>query len=173
MPADTARLFVALWPDPAVRAILCDHRDAWRWPPGAKPVADDTLHLTLHFIGAFARCRVAALETALAAIPAAPIRLHATGTAVWRGGIAVLCFGAEPNLLALHAPIGDVLRQFDVALDPRPFSAHVTLARRAQGGAAPEALPELEWQSPGFVLVESIPGPRARYEIVRAFDRDR
>lgn len=46
-----ARLFLALWPDPAVRHQLRAARDAWQWPRGATPVHADKLHLTLHFLG--------------------------------------------------------------------------------------------------------------------------
>ena len=63
-----ARLFVALWPDAVVRSRLAAFRDDWHWPPGARPVADADLHATLHFIGSFARERIAALGERLAAV---------------------------------------------------------------------------------------------------------
>jgi len=63
--AGTVRLFTALWPDAAVRARLVALRDAWRWPAGARPVADAKLHATLHFMGSFRRDRQAALREAL------------------------------------------------------------------------------------------------------------
>ena len=48
---DTTRLFLALWPDDAVRDQLRVWRDAWTWPRGATPVHTDKLHVTLHFLG--------------------------------------------------------------------------------------------------------------------------
>jgi hypothetical protein len=66
----TARLFVALWPDAGVRAGLAAYRDAWRWPQAARPVADENLHATLHFIGGFVREHVTALVSSLAAVRA-------------------------------------------------------------------------------------------------------
>src|SRR4051794_27729820 len=87
---EDARLFLALWPDPALRARLCRRRDAWRWPPGARPVPDERLHLTLHYIGAFARRNVTALGNSLAAVSIEPTTLRALDEEVWRGGVAVL-----------------------------------------------------------------------------------
>ena len=48
---ETARLFLALWPDDALRRGLLAWRDAWQWPARAALVAPDDLHLTLHFLG--------------------------------------------------------------------------------------------------------------------------
>ena len=36
----TTRLFLALWPEPGVRHLLAEWRDAWTWPAGAAPVSD-------------------------------------------------------------------------------------------------------------------------------------
>jgi 2'-5' RNA ligase len=166
MQEDSARLFVALWPAPALRTRVSSERDAWCWPVGAKPVADAKLHLTLHFVGAFPRTRSAALEAALAALRLAPTTLCASGREVWRGGIAVLLFSADSALSALHAAIGEVLAGFAVALDPRPFSPHVTLARRARGAVPPAGRVDLEWDASGFALVESL---RGGYRVWRTF----
>ena len=167
MPDDRVRLFTALWPDPAVRTRLAATSDAWQWPPRARRIDAAKLHLTLHFIGAFPRERVDGLAAALATLEPAPTALLASRGEVWRGGIAVLLFAAEPKVAALHAAIGGVVAGFGVALDPRPFSPHVTLARGARGAAPPLPPPELDWQASGFALVESAPG--GDYRVLRAF----
>jgi len=170
MQDDSARLFTALWPEPALRARLCDERDGWRWPPGAKPVADANLHLTLHFLGALSRLRVAALDGALAMLPVVPTTLRALAPELWRGGIAVLRFATADSALAeLHAGIGRVLSELGVALDPRPFAPHVTLARRARGAVPPVVPATLEWRVGGFALIESLPGQRASYRVLRSY----
>ncbi|MGZ8260950.1 MAG: 2'-5' RNA ligase family protein, partial [Caldimonas sp.] len=140
MQEDRARLFTALWPDPALRARWSAARDAWCWPAGAKPVDDARLHLTLHFIGAFPRGRIAVLESALAALAIAPMHCTPLGPELWRGGIAVLRVAGGPELVDLHGAIGAVLPGLGVALDPRPFAPHVTLARRARGAVPPAAI---------------------------------
>ena len=168
---DPVRLFLALWPDARLRRRLAACRDAWRWPPGAKPVADETLHLTLHFIGAFARGRVAELAAALAAVAVAPMTLRPGRTEVWRGGVAVLRIEGDPALLELHARLGEVVMNAGVALDARPFAPHVTLARRAARAEPPPRSPAFRWRPSSFVLVESIPGGPARYEVLERFGR--
>ncbi|HEY2560922.1 MAG TPA: RNA 2',3'-cyclic phosphodiesterase [Caldimonas sp.] len=167
MQEDSTRLFVALWPDPPLQRRLRSERDAWHWPPGARPVADASLHLTLHFLGAFARQRVAVLESALAAQPVTTTTLRASGREIWRGGIAVLLFTTEPALSALHGKLGAALAALDVALDPRPFSPHVTLARRARGAVPPGEPADLAWRARGFALVES--GRGGAYRVLRVF----
>ena len=167
---DPARLFLALWPEPPVRARLAAYRDAWRWPAGAKPVADATLHLTLHFIGALARGRMPGLAGSLAALTVADMALRPVGAELWRGGIAVLRIDADPALRELHARLGDVLAGAGIALDPRPFVPHVTLARKAARAEPPAEPAALEWHADGFALVESLPGGAARYEVLGRFE---
>lgn len=169
---DVARLFLAVWPDAAARARLAAYRDGWRWPPGARPVTDDKLHLTLHFIGDFDRARIAALAGALAPAAMLPTVLRADRSEVWRGGIAVLRLRADAHLSALHAALGEILRAEGIDLDPRPFAPHVTLARRARGGAAPVEPAAFAWPVHGFTLVESVHAPSARYEVIASFGGD-
>jgi 2'-5' RNA ligase len=164
---DRARLFTAVWPEPAVRARLAGESERWQWPATARPVDAAKLHLTLHFIGAFPRDRVEALTGRLTAIAAEPLALAASGREVWRGGIAVLLFEADTALERLHAAIGAVVAGFGVALDPRPFAPHVTLARGARGATLPaRPPPALDWQARGFALVESAGGD---YRVLRTF----
>jgi len=166
---DRARLFTAFWPEPAARAQLADESSAWQWPPAARPLAAAKLHLTLHFIGAFPRARIDALSDALALLAPAPLALAASGRQIWRGGIAVLVFAPDAALERLHAAIGGVVAGFGVALDPRPFEPHVTLARSARRAVPPAHPPALEWHARGFALVESAGGD---YGVLRAFVGD-
>lgn len=166
---DPVRLFLALWPGATLRARLADYRDAWRWPAGAKPVAAESLHVTLHFIGAFARARLPALVASLAAVPVARTVLRPAGAEVWRGGIAVLRIEDDAALADLHGRVGDELTHAGIALDPRPFAPHVTLARKAARAEPPAAPPALRWRARDFALVESVPGGVARYEVLRRF----
>jgi RNA 2',3'-cyclic 3'-phosphodiesterase len=161
-----ARLFVALWPDAAVRARLAALRDDWRWPPGARPVADANLHVTLHFIGSFPRERVAVLGERLAAVRRRAVTLQAESSAVWRGGIAVLMLQGDAALATLHEDIGSALSDLGIALDARPYAAHVTLARKAAHAEPPPELPDLGWRATGFVLAESLRGPPSNYEVL-------
>jgi 2'-5' RNA ligase len=170
---DPLRLFLALWPEPALRPRLAAYRDDWRWPAGAKPVAEATLHLTLHFIGAFARARLAELTAALAAVPVDRMVLRPADAEVWKGGIAVLRIDGDAALADLHGRLGAVLTSTGIALDTRPFAPHVTLARKAARAEPPPGGAAFEWRANSFVLAESIPGGPARYEVLRRFDTAR
>jgi 2'-5' RNA ligase len=166
---DSVRLFLAAWPNAGVRAELAAARDAWRWPPGARPVVDANLHLTLHYLGEVARERVAALASALVQVDTTAMTLQPQDAEVWKGGIAVLRIDADPALLALHARLGDVLSGAGTALDRRPFAPHVTLARKARGAEPPRERADLAWQASGFALVESVRGRVATYRVLHTF----
>jgi 2'-5' RNA ligase len=165
-----ARLFLALWPTPAVRARLAAWRDAWRFAPGAAPTPDDRLHLTLHFIGAVARERVAEIGAGLD-LRAAPFTLGFGRCEVWPGGIAVLRPDAvPPSLRTLHADLRDRLLALRLHVEDRPFRAHVTCARKAVGALAPPIRPgALRWPVRGHALVESRPGHGGGYVVLRRY----
>ena len=165
-PSPSARLFLALWPDAAVRARLAAQRDALPMPPGARAVGDANLHATMHFIGAVDRERIPALWAALAEVQAPPVRLIATGLALWKGGTVVLQLQGDAALTRLHADTGAALRTCGVALDARPFSPHVTLARSAAGLELPPAPHPLDWLATGFALVDSAGGSPPAYRVL-------
>jgi 2'-5' RNA ligase len=168
MADDVARLFVALWPDDALRSAIAALRDAWRWPKTAQVVRDERLHLTLHFLGDVERARIAPLVDRLRAVPMEPIELRLERCVRWRNGVASLQPRAVPPALArLHVAVGDALIAVGLTPEARPFRPHVTLARRAFDAEAPSAPFVLDWRASDFVLVEStLRGPRSRYEIV-------
>lgn len=162
-----ARLFVALWPGPAVRTQLAAARDSWRWPKAATPVRTEHLHLTLHFIGAVAEDRVPGIAAALD-VTSPSFDLTFGRDVLWPHGVAVLePDGVPPALTALHAALGERLRALSLPLDARPFKPHVTMARRA-GAATPGIGPRsILWPVGGYALLRSIAG---NYEIVRPYD---
>jgi|KBSMisStaDraftv2_1062788.scaffolds.fasta_scaffold340447_2 2'-5' RNA ligase len=164
----TARLFVALWPDAGARTALAIYRDGWRWPQAARPVADENLHATLHFIGSFGRDRIDALASRLAAVRAEAPALRPNRPEVWRGGIAVLTLQGDARLLALHEQVGAVMTGLGIALDDRPFAPHVTLARKASRAVAPDEWPTFDWRPDGIVLVESL-GGTAPYRLLHTW----
>jgi 2'-5' RNA ligase len=166
---DPVRLFLALWPEPALRARLAAYRDEWHWPAGAKPVADATLHLTLHFIGALALDRVPGLAASLAAVAAPDTVLRPAAAEVWKGGIAVLRIDADAALAELHERLGSVLASAGIPVDARPFAPHVTLARKAARAEPPSEPAAFQWHANSFVLAESIARASAPYEVLSRF----
>ena len=165
--ATTARLFVALWPDTAVRATLADWRDACIWPARAAVVATPKLHLTLHFIGEVAADRLPAIVRDLR-VPLQPFELVLDQCAAWPRGLVVLQSSDTPAaLLALHAACTDALRALDLPLQRRLLRAHVTLARDAAGASLQQRT--LRWRVGEVALVRSHPGPRG-YEVLSRID---
>jgi 2'-5' RNA ligase len=165
---ESARLFLALWPDAAVREALRTWRDAWTWPRGASPVATSKLHMTLHFLGNQPRERLDALLDGFA-VPFSPFSLRLDVAELWHNGIAVLAPQDAPQpLLELHARLAQALAGLGLQPEARAYRPHVTMARRAAGAGLPPAGQVLDWQVDGYALVESRPGAGG-YTVLRAY----
>ena len=163
---ETSRLFLALWPEPDVRHQLRSWRDAWPWPRGASPVHTDKLHLTLHFLGGLPSARLPELQDGFAA-PFAPFRLELGMPVLWPHGVAVLePLNEAPELLALHARLGQALVALGLEPEARSYRPHVTMGRRAGGVAVPESGPAITWDVRGYALVESRGGS---YTVLREY----
>ena len=155
---ETSRLFLALWPDPAVRHALRIRRDAWAWPRGATPVHADKLHLTLHFLGDVPTERLPECVDGFS-VPFEPFRLDVGTPALWPRGIAVLePLAAPPRLLALHGRLTAALADLGLQPEARAYRPHVTMARRAGDVALPELDAPIAWDVSGYALVESRDG---------------
>ena len=167
---DALRLFLALWPGPAARTALAVASARWRWPPRAAAVPIERLHLTLHYIGAWPRARLAEATRALE-VRFEPFTLVFGRDELWSHGIAALVpEHAPPRLLALHGALGNALRELGIEPEARPFRPHVTLARRA-GGAAPPSPLDARWRWPvrGYALVESASRPGSTYRVLQRY----
>ena len=166
MTTASCRLFLALWPTPAVRRALVDAQRCWHWPHGVALTPADKLHLTLHFIGAVPADRVPGVIDGLA-LPGRRFTLVLDTAELWPNRCAVL--GASrtpPALVALHAALAERLRQLHLPVEERAFRPHVTLARKAAGARPSEDTPKMRWVVRGHVLVQSAAGrytPIARY----------
>jgi 2'-5' RNA ligase len=167
--ADTARAFIALWPDGGVREQLREWRDGCAWPTSAAPVRTEQLHVTLHFLGNIARIRLPELVAGLA-VRFAPFELGFGHTEVWHGGIAVLAPDVVPApLLALHGALGEALERLGLPLETRPYRPHVTLARRAGPDPGPLQGPPIAWKVDGYALMESKAGDGTEYGVLRSY----
>lgn len=169
--ADTVRLFIALWPEPAVRDALCAWRDGVAWPRSASPTRTEQLHLTLHFLGSVAQARLAELADGLA-VGFEPFELELGHPEVWHGGIAVLAPAVVPApLLTLHGALGAALERLGMTPEARPYRPHVTLARRAGSLRTPIVGPPIRWQVDRYALMQSKTGDGSEYGVVQAYGR--
>jgi 2'-5' RNA ligase len=124
------RLFVAIRPPAAIRAILLAVMGGIS---GARWQNEDQLHLTLRFVGEVDRHLAGDIHAALGAIHLAPFEIALNGIGAFdrRGWPDAVWAGVSPHepLKALHKKIDAALTRVGVAPDQRAFLPHITLAR--------------------------------------------
>lgn len=130
------RLFIAIeLPDKIKRKLAGLRRDI----PGVRWVPQEQLHLTLLFLGELEEERLELLCTALERIAAVPFNLRLTrpGCFPRAGNPRVLWFGvdAQPALERLAQRVKTAVASCGIAVEERPFCAHITLARIRQPAA--------------------------------------
>lgn len=134
-----------------------------------RPPRPDTLHLTLVFIGATPRERVASLQSLMNGIRLPRFTLQLDLCGWWRhNGIAWAGAHAAPEpLIALQQALARGAEKLGFSLDVRPYVPHLTLARDAGRGPPAAAMPALDWDIGSFVLVASELTPEGpRYRIL-------
>lgn len=169
MRTDGRRLFLALWPDAAVRKALVHLQQTLPADIG-RPVSADNLHLTLVFLGATPATRQACLEQAMSAVHTGGFELRVDRLGHWRKP-AVLWAGsaAPPPLGGLLQALQDAVIGCGGKVDERPFEVHLTLFREVRRPPQPlPAIMPIPWRIRSFVLVESITDPAgAQYRVLR------
>lgn len=98
----TRRLFLALFPDPAVKSAIDAYRKNWWWPRGARPTALARIHMTLQFLGEVEAAQQILLQEGLAEVPMHPLALTLRTPEVWRNPVAVLRPNENEVLRELH-----------------------------------------------------------------------
>ena len=169
--ARSVRLFLALWPDAAVRASIAAHAAGWSLPRGCLKYRPDDWHVTLHYIGGLAIERIGTLADAVDQ-PMEPFELVLDEARPWPRGLAVLEASWVPAPLQdLHRRLGVALAGSGLPVEQRTYRPHVTLARRAEGALAPEGLAPVSWPARSFALVVSTGSRDHRYEVLREYRR--
>jgi RNA 2',3'-cyclic 3'-phosphodiesterase len=166
-----------------VRNACGDAADAFRWS-----VADNT-HLTLHFLGSVEPAGLPGLVAALGetlALPSFTASSGAVGTFPPHGAPRTIWLGVEHSrdlLAQIHAELAARLISAGHAVESRPFTPHLTLARardgaRSRARSAQTRLQAVEvgaiaWPVARVVLFESdLSGPRPRYREVHTVSLD-
>jgi len=139
------RLFVALEIDEAIRERIARFTEGVRdFAPGARWVNEESLHVTLKFIGEQPEQRVEAIKSALATVAAGvpEIQFRGYGFFPTPKSARVFWVGMEcgPELGALAAAIDGKMSPLDIPSEDRKFSPHLTLARSAGGSGSPRRL---------------------------------
>jgi 2'-5' RNA ligase len=174
----SARLFAALELPAAVRAQLADFgRSAAGNDSALRPVAEESLHLTLAFLGHRALDEIDPARDAVRGVEsdAPPLAL---GDVLWLAPrrphvLTVALDDADGTLAALHRSVVERLADaLPWQPEERPFRPHVTVARVRRGRRPrtrdlPEA-PRGSFSGEAVVLFRSHLGGRgpARYEVL-------
>lgn len=160
-----ARLFFALWPNASVRQALAEARD--RLPGAGRFMRDDSLHLTLAFIGDVSVLVIPQVLAMASNLRAAPFDFLLDHFGCWRHNRIAYLAPCAPSasLLNLAASLQEGLHTAGVQCDHRTYSPHVTLSRDADCKKTNPALSPICWTARDFVLVRSTLRPTgARYE---------
>lgn len=167
----TRRLFFALWPDDATRNAL-NRTGKWlhqHW--GGRCMRADTLHITLVFLGDLPAAQIDALLQGIQDIPVGAFELCLDQAGHWpHNRIGWLGLSQpSPALESLVQALRDQLRALDIPFDARPHTPHITLLRKAPGGAELECLP-VNWMIDGYVLVASnLQADGAHYDVLQTW----
>jgi 2'-5' RNA ligase len=153
--AHAARMFFALWPDARARAGLMRAGRAMHRLLGGRLTREDSVHLTLVFLGEVALDRLPGLKARAAQVRFAPFVLRIERAGCWRhNNVGWVGPQATPAVLQrLVADLEQGLGEDGFAFDERPYAAHVTLLRKAHCKPLPESLPTIDWPVREFVLV--------------------
>jgi 2'-5' RNA ligase len=160
-----ARMFFALWPEPAAARALAQVGESLAELAGGKPQPVEKIHMTLAFLGSLTQD-----ETGTAAMAAAPIKAREVRMTVDQVGSfrrSKVGWAAPsvlvPDLVALQADLAGRLRERGFRLEDRAFTPHITLVRKL-GRPVPRApMPPVEWRSRALTLVETTGD--GRYEV--------
>jgi 2'-5' RNA ligase len=162
-------MFFALWPDETVRALLMRQGLKMHRLLGGKLTREESVHLTLVFLGDVALERVAALQMRAAAMRFEPFVLRVEQAGCWRhNSIGWVGPNQTPAaLVRLVADLEDALEEEGFRFDRRPYAAHITLLRKARCTPLDAGMPAIEWPVRDFVLVRSeLDNEGSRYTIV-------
>jgi 2'-5' RNA ligase len=154
------RLFFALWPDAPARDALEALARELGVLSGGKPVPAAKIHLTLAFLGEVGEARVE--EASKAASSGRWRRVEVTLDTVgsFRGARVAWAGCRRPGagLLDLQSGLARALAERGFGLDERPYTPHVTLARKIVRAVPPGTTPEVTWTARELALVKSETG---------------
>jgi RNA 2',3'-cyclic 3'-phosphodiesterase len=154
-PSQRIRLFVALDLPPQARAALARFRDAAADPAVWRPLAEDSFHVTLAFLGHRPEGDVEVVSGILAGLgdrQPMDLRLGAALLLPPRRArvLTVALEVRDASLAGLHGEVGAALAAAGVfEPESRPFRPHVTVGRLRAGARAPRVV-DAEPEPPGF-----------------------
>ena len=168
-PTPTARVFFALWPDAAVRRALMQVGLKLHRQVDGKLAREESVHMTLLFLGDTPVDRLDALRTAAAAAPFESFTLPIEQAGCWNHNkvVWVAPMQTPPALARLVDGLERQVAAQGFAFDRRAFAPHITLVRKAHRMALESKVPSIEWRVREFVLMRSeLNSNGSRYEVI-------
>ena len=170
-------MFFALWPDADVRSRIAENLKCFDLDSDkSRLVTNSNLHLTLHFIGNTSVAEMKCLHRQASRVKAEAFDLCIDCSGYFKKP-KVLWFGCSsvPHALNdLHRKLGRQIARCDFSPEKRPYSPHITVARKITGAPESRAIEPVRWEIPQFVLVKSVSVPEGvRYQVVESYALDR
>jgi 2'-5' RNA ligase len=163
-------VFFALWPEVLVRRALRTLATQYQSPCVARAMAEDSLHMTLLFLGEVERARLPQLiQTAnKVSVPAFGFVLERLS--FWQHNrIAYATLQAEVSSLSqLVATLRQQVLAAGFVFENHEFTPHVTLLRGVGHALDSQAITPISWWVDSFVLVESFKVEQgSRYQVLQ------
>lgn len=176
-PAEHKRIFLALWPDDAMRQQLYEAQKKLKRDPELRPVLQsarsvipDNIHMSLHFIGSVSLDVLQSLEVCLDEVRCKSFAMSVS-TAGCFPRSRVFWLGLKnipPELAELERQTAACVQQCIEDYRRLPYRAHITLFRKAKTSLELEGLPEINWRVKSFALVESKTCPEGvQYHVLK------
>lgn len=143
---------------------------------GGRATRQETIHLTLAFLGDIDADRVGDAIAAARTVRAPAHRLPVTHADYWPHNRILWAGPARTPAPTrrLAAGLNRVLTQAGFALERHAFTAHVTLLRKARSPRSLPPLPKVNWPVDEFVLVRSrLSEAGSHYEVLERFPLQR
>lgn len=136
------RLFIALDIDDSIRQRIRRFIEGVvNFAPDARWAKEESLHVTLKFIGEFPEDKIDMLKQELMKVSAAACEIQFRGYGFFPNPKSARVFWvgmeAGPQLVALAEAIDEKMPGLGIAREERAFSPHLTLARSSGGSGSP------------------------------------
>ena len=170
MNEQNLRVFFALWPPTTVAEPLCQVAGTNAQRFGGKPTRQESIHMTLAFLGDVAKERLDDLIQAARSVRARNVTLCIDKLGYWRHNHLLWagCSSPPPELLELVRTLRTAVTDAGFSLDrnANDFTPHITLVRNLAARShenseetlppsAPAAIPPLDWHCASYQLVYS------------------
>jgi RNA 2',3'-cyclic 3'-phosphodiesterase len=156
------RLFFALWPPTSVRLQMMQClRDIPDLKHHGRPVKQDNLHMTVHFLGNIDVERIDCYIQQAKSVSLRPFELQ-LDTAGYFKKPKVLWLGCEEipsRLIQFHTDLAMAIKNCGYISEARKYHPHITMARKIKEPLANQSIATIKWSVEEFVLVKSVTYP--------------